>query len=91
MEEMIVKLTKENKHLKEVIDIYKEGTEAIHDEFAKALDENNKLKERLKNIIQDTKEFLEVCDRNADGYYKHYETRQIATRFEGGVYRTQKD
>ncbi len=67
---------------------------AMDDEFEKLKKENEKLKEdnkRLKNMIHDTEEFLEVCDRNADGYYKHYETRQIATRFEGGVYRTQKD
>jgi len=49
------------------------------------LEEEN---EKLKETIDDTKEFLKVCDRNTDGYYEHYETRQIATRFEGGY---QKD
>ena len=48
--------------------------------------ENDELKEqveKLKETIDDTKEFLEVCDKNTDGEYHHYETRQIATMFEG--------
>ena len=43
--------------------------------------------DKLKEEIDDIKDFLKVCDRNSDGYYEHYETRQIATRVEGGEYK----
>jgi len=88
-EQRIMQLEEENKKLKEQLDneTSAEGLDEliIHNlkEENKKLNEEN---ERLKNMIHDTEEFLKVCDRNADGYYKHYETRQIATRFEGGVY-----
>lgn len=45
---------------------------------------------KLKEQIDDIKDFLKVCDRNSDGYYEHYETRQIATRVEEGEYKKEE-
>jgi len=102
MEKMIAhikKLTAENKDLKNKVDAipelleeerYKERAnnerdmEDKDDELQAEIDE-------LKEMIDDTKEFLKVCDRNKDGYYEHYETRQIATRFEGGSYQKEEE
>jgi len=69
-----------NEELREVIDDL-ENT-ILHLESDK--DDLEQEIEKLKETIDDTKEFLKVCDRNTDGYYEHYETRQIATRFERG-------
>ncbi len=86
MEKMIAhikKLAEENEVLKEENRVRREGVRyvfSLDTEVIKKLKEENK---KLKETIDDTKEFLKVCDRNKDGYYEHYETRQIATRFEG--------
>ncbi len=44
----------------------------------------------IADMITEIQSFLKVCDRNSDGHYEHYETRQIATRVEGGVYQSLK-
>ena len=44
----------------------------------------------LADMLTEIQSFLKVCDRNSDGHYEHYETRQIATRVEGGVYQSLK-
>ena len=40
----------------------------------------------VADMLTEIQSFLKVCDRNSDGHYEHYETRQIAVRFECGVY-----
>ena len=77
----------ENKKLKEEIKTLKESNASYEDllggddgtiDKIKQLEKENK---ELINIIKSTKEFLEeCCDKNDNGIYNHYETRQIATR-----------
>jgi len=64
-------------------------SENIEGCLKKLLDENKKLKEENKKLqkkakqVSEIKDFLKCCDRNDDGYYQHYETRQLAIRVEG--------
>jgi hypothetical protein len=70
------------------INAYEKFCQAIcelnHDEewIKKLKAENKKLQKKAKQVSE-IKDFLKCCDRNTDGYYEHYETRQLAIRVEG--------
>ncbi len=72
------KLKEENKRLEQCHEWNKSAALQLND--AKA--EIKKLQKKAKQVSE-IKDFLKYCDRNDDGYYQHYETRQLAIRVEG--------
>jgi cell division septum initiation protein DivIVA len=71
------KLKEKIKTLKKYEDMSISSINSIKDKYLEQKKENKE----LINIIKSTKEFLEeCCDKNDNGIYNHYETRQIATR-----------
>ena len=72
------KLQEENEKLKEQIKTLERENRITLGAWKYEVEKLKKLEEKIKDI----KEFLEVCDKLPSGMFKHYETRQIATRFE---------
>ena len=72
------RLKKENEKLKEHIKTLERENRITLGAWKYEVEKLKKLEEKIKDI----KEFLEVCDKLPSGMFKHYETRQIATRFE---------
>ena len=87
----IVEINDELEDLEEQVTDLKEQVDGFKNRpaYATVIWERDCLKDEVADLKEKTDEiqsFLKVCDRNSDGYYEHYETRQIATRLEGGVY-----
>ena len=79
------KLKEENERLEQYHQWNKSAVLQLNDakaEIKKLKEENKKLQKKAKQVSE-IKDFLKCCDRNTDGYYEHYETRQLAIRVEG--------
>lgn len=74
----IKKLKEDNDRLEQYHKWNKSAVLQLND--AKA--EIKKLQKKAKQVSE-IKDFLKYCDRNDDGHYQHYETRQLAIRVEG--------